>query len=716
MSTPTSQSPRERLPGNLETNRRLSMWINIDPAGHVEITPGKVEIGQGILTALTQIAADELDVEPSRIRIIPANTGFSPNEGVTSGSMSVQDSGTALRYACAEARSIYLKAAADRLGVAAATLSVDDGAILGEGNAATSYWELADPALLDRDASADVPPKAVGARRLAGRPFPRVDIADKVFGARRFIQDLSLPDLLHGRILRPPRQGAKLRSLDDGAVAAQPGVVAIARDGDFVGVVADDELAATDAVRQLSKAAVWEGGTEPPDGEAIGDWLRRQPVETSVSAEHTAEQPVVKARTVRRTYTKPYLAHASIGPSCALAQWSGDGLRVWTHSQGIFNLRSDLALVLGLPAEKILVEHVEGAGCYGHNGADDVALDAVLLARAAEGRPVRVQWTREEELAWGPLTPAMAVTIEADLDAGGEVVAWRHEIWSNGHTSRPGRADYPTLLAAPYLARPFALQPSVDPPLAGGGGADRNAIPAYDFPNWRVTKNRLLVMPVRTSAMRSLGGYANVFAIESLVDELAAEAGEDPVAWRLRHLSDPRARDCVAAAARRAGWSDWDRREGFGHGVGYARYKHRAAYCAVVAEVEVERAVRVHRLVAAVDVGEAINPDGIVNQTEGGCIQAASWTLLEAVKFEGGRIASDSWETYPILTFSQVPQVEVELVNRPEERPLGGGEHAMGPVAAAIANAVCDALGVRVRDLPITPERVIAAMELGGSA
>ena len=257
---------------------------------------------------------------------------------------------------------------------------------------------------------------------------------------------------------------------------------------------------------------------------------------------------------------------------------------------------------------------------------------------------------------------------------------------------------------------PFEKEPSTNPPLAGGGGADRNSLPAYDFPAWTITSHRLLTMPIRTSAMRSLGGFANVFSIESFVDELAHEWGEDPVAWRLRHLADPRSRAVLEAAAKRAGWKDWAKREGHGHGIAYARYKHTGAYCAVVAEVQVEQAVRVKRLVAAVDVGEAINTDGIVNQTEGGCIMAASWTLLEAVKFEDGRVASDTWEHYPILKFSEVPQVDVELINRPGERPMGGGEHTMGPVAAAIANAVFDALDVRVRELPITPERIVAAM------
>ena len=539
--------------------------------------------------------------------------------------------------------------------------------------------------------------------------------SDKVFGRRRFIHDRAIEGLLHGRVLRPARPGAKLAALDDAKARALPGVVAVVRDGSFVGVIAEAEETAIKAHELLGKGATWDGGDTLPGNEGLADWLMQQPVETTISARQVGKAAAVKLETIRRVYTKPYIAHASIGLACAVAEWPdsgkvGDRVRVTSHSQGIYNLRTDLAKVLGLPAEKIEVGHAEGAGCYGHNAADDVALDAALLARAVPGRPVRVLWTRADELAWGPLGAAQAVAIEADLDASGEVVAWRHDIWSNGHTSRPGRAKIPTLLAGYHIGKAFAMEPSSNPALAGGGGSDRNSIPAYDFPNWCVTNHRLLTMPLRTSAMRSLGGFANVFAIESFVDELAALWGEDPVTWRLRHLADPRARAVVEAAARRAGWKDRVKREGHGFGVAYARYKHNQAYCAVIAEVEVEQAVRVRRLVAAVDVGEIINPDGVINQTEGGCIQAASWALLEAVRLGDGRVISDSWESYPILRFSDVPRIEVELVDRPDERPMGGGEHTMGPVAGAIANAVYDALGVRVRELPITPERIVAAM------
>jgi CO/xanthine dehydrogenase Mo-binding subunit len=363
-----------------------------------------------------------------------------------------------------------------------------------------------------------------------------------------------------------------------------------------------------------------------------------------------------------------------------------------------------------LPLENITVEHMEGAGCYGHNAADDVALDAVLLAKAAGGRPIRVQWSRADEMSHAPFGAAMAIEIEADLDTQGEIAGWRHTIWSNGHTARPDCAAQPALLAATELASPFPRYIATNPPQASGGGGDRNSIPLYEFPSWQIDCHRLLTMPVRTSALRTLGAQGNVFAIESFIDELAAERGEDPVAFRLRHLRDTRAQEVIRSVAKRANWKP-DKRDGIGYGLGFARYKNTGAYCAVIAEVEGAEDVRVKRLTLAVDVGEAINPDGVVNQIEGGAIQATSWVLKERVRFDRQRITSNAWTDYPILRFSEVPQVQVELIVRPDMDPLGAGEAAPGPVTAAIANAVFDALGVRVRNLPIARESLIAAIE-----
>ena len=711
MTKPASSPSAPKLPVSLAANPVLSSWVRFSADGHVTVSPGKVEIGQGIVTALAQIAADELDVDIGRVQMVRATTAGSPNEGVTSGSLSVQQSGRAIRQACAEIRQIFLGVAADRLGVDIDALEIKDGTIAGPGNIRTSYWELAGDVSLDREAMPGAVPKRSTQRTLAGNSVQRVDIPDKVFAHRRFIHDQPLPGMLHGRVLRSELSAARLVDLPEDGARAIAGLVAIVRDGNFAGVVSETEDGAEAALKALRKSATWSAGATLPDESALADWLKAQPAEHVIIDNKTASGTVAKTRTMRRQYSRPYLAHASIAPSCAMAQWTQDRVRVWTHSQGVYFLRADLALVLKLPLENITVEHMEGAGCYGHNGADDVALDAVLLAKAAGGRPVRVQWSRQDEMSQAPFGAAMAIEIEADLDAQGEIIDWRHSIWSNGHTARPGRAAQPALLAATELANPHPRYIATNPPPANGGGADRNSIPLYDFPSWRIECHRLLTMPIRTSALRTLGAQGNVFAIESFLDELATERGEDPVAFRLRHLSDRRAQDVIRAAARRANWKP-DKRTGVGYGLGFARYKNTGAYCAVVAEVEGAEDISVKRLTIAVDVGEAINPDGVVNQIEGGAIQATSWVLKERVRFDKERITSNTWSAYPILRFSEVPEVQVELIARPDMEPLGAGEAAHGPVTAAIANAVFDALGVRVRNLPITRDGLIAAMEL----
>ena len=706
-------SPVPPLPVSLAANPKLSSWVRFAADGTVGISPGKVELGQGIVTALAQIAADELDVDITRVRMLRASTAASPNEGVTSGSLSIQHSGRAIRHACADIRRIFLTAAADRLGVDPGSLDIIDGVISGPGNISTSYWELAGEVSLEQMATPGANAKPADRRSLAGRSVQRIDIPDKVFARPRFIQDMALPDLLHGRVLRPEISGAKLTGLSDDAAREIAGLVAIVRDGHFAGVVCETEHGAEAALDGLRKTATWSAGETLPDEAGLAAFLKAQPLETTVIATKAAlpSATATATRMIRRHYTRPYLAHAAMAPSCAIAQWTGDRVHIWSHSQGVYLLRADLAIVLNLPVENITVAHVEGAGCYGHNGADDVALDAVLLAKSAEGRPVRVQWSRADEMTQAPFGAAMAIDIEADLDAHNDIVGWRHAVWSNGHTARPGRAAQPALLAATEIANPFPRMISTNPPPASGGGADRNAMPLYDFPAWQITSHRLLTMPIRTSALRTLGGQGNVFAIECFLDEIAAARGEDPVAFRLRHLADERAKDVIRAAARRANWKP-TKTSGTGYGVGFARYKTTGAYCAVVAEVEGDADVRVKRLTIAVDVGEAVNPDGVVNQIEGGAIQATSWVLKERVRFDRERITSRSWTDYPILRFSEVPDVAVEVIQRTEIEPVGAGEAAHGPVTAAIANAVFDCLGVRVRDLPITRDRLIAAMEI----
>ncbi|TMH85708.1 MAG: xanthine dehydrogenase family protein molybdopterin-binding subunit [Betaproteobacteria bacterium] len=681
--------------------------MHVHRDGTVSIYSGKVEIGQGILTALAQIAAEELGIAVERIRMVPADTALSPDEGVTSGSLSIQDSGVALRRACAQARTLLLERATARLGVSGGDLRVEDGSVHAAGRS-TSFWECADDALFDRDVEETAALRSPRDYRVVGKPAPRRDLPDKIAGRPRFIQDMALPGMLYGRIVRPPHNFAGLISLDDSKVNSMPGLAAIVRDGGFVGVLAEREDVAISAQRALRLAASWREADPPPRD--VHTWLKEHAAEHRVISEkENADARSRATRALEASYTKPFLSHASIGPSCAIAQIDDGKLAVWTHSQGIFNLRRDLALALGMREDAIVVRHAEGAGCYGHNGADDAALDAALLARAARGRPVQVQWMRDDEFAWAPCGPAMALSLRAALDAHGGIVDWEHELWSNGHSSRPGRADDPALLAAWHLARPHKRPSAINMPLPAGA-ADRNAIPIYDFPSQRVVNHYVREMPVRTSALRSLGAYANVFAIESFMDELAQTAGIDPIAFRLRHLKDPRGRAVIEAAAWRAEWDRWKPAEGRGHGIGFARYKNLGAYCAAVAEVEVGHDVRVERLILAVDVGLVINPDGVINQIEGGAIQSTSWTLKEQVKLGARGIASLGWEDYPILKFSEAPVVEVELIDRPELPAVGAGEAAQGPTAAAIANAVAHALGLRMRDLPLTHERIAAAI------
>ncbi len=703
----TVAETRLKRPASLEKNPRLSQWLHVHRDGTVSIYSGKVEIGQGILTALAQIAAEELGIAVERIRMVPADTALSPDEGVTSGSLSIQDSGVALRRACAQARTLLLERATARLGVSGGDLRVEDGSVHAAGRS-TSFWECADDALFDRDVEETAALRSPRDYRVVGKPAPRRDLPDKIAGRPRFIQDMALPGMLYGRVVRPPHNFAGLISLDDSKVKSMPGLAAIVRDGGFVGVLAEREDVAISAQRALRLAASWREADPPPRD--VHTWLKEHAAEHRVISEkENADARSRATRALEASYTKPFLSHASIGPSCAIAQIDDGKLAVWTHSQGIFNLRRDLALALGMREDAIVVRHAEGAGCYGHNGADDAALDAALLARAARGRPVQVQWMRDDEFAWAPCGPAMALSLRAALDAHGGIVDWEHELWSNGHSSRPGRADDPALLAAWHLARPHKRPSAINMPLPAGA-ADRNAIPIYDFPSQRVVDHYVREMPVRTSALRSLGAYANVFAIESFMDELAQTAGIDPIAFRLRHLKDPRGRAVIEAAAWRAEWDRWKPAEGRGHGIGFARYKNLGAYCAAVAEVEVGHDVRVERLILAVDVGLVINPDGVINQIEGGAIQSTSWTLKEQVKLGARGIASLGWEDYPILKFSEAPVVEVELIDRPELPAVGAGEAAQGPTAAAIANAVAHALGLRMRDLPLTHERIAAAI------
>jgi nicotinate dehydrogenase subunit B len=701
------------LPGSLAGNSMLDAWIRIHADGTATVCTGKVELGQGAVTALAQIAAEELDLPLARLHIISGDTEKAPNEGITSGSQSIEYGGVALRLAGAQVREILVDLAAKRLGADAATLKVTDGVISVPDGRKVSYGELAGDANLHREVTGNARPKPPSAHTIVGKPIERLDIPRKVTGGVAYVQDLRLPGMVHGRIVRPPQYGAKLQTIDEAAVKAMPGVVAVVRDGSFLGVIAEREEQAIKASQALARGAKWEAGPPLPDEATIYDHLLSLPAEAKVISEKQAPLPD-GVKVIEATYRRPYTAHAAIGPSCAVAQFQDGKMTVWTHSQGVFPLRGNLAMGLKLPADKVHCIHAEGSGCYGHNAADDVALDAALLARAAPGgRPVRVQWMRGDEFGWEPFGPAMIMKTKAALSPEGRIVDWNFDVFSNTHSTRPGEPAGNNLLASWYLAEPQPPAPPRTIPQPAGGG-DRNAIPLYDFPRQRVVSHFIKEMPIRVSALRTLGAYANVFATESFFDELALAANADPVAFRLAHLKDPRARAVIEAVAKKADWKPGEKGDGRrGRGIGFAKYKTLATYVAVIADVEVDRAtgkISVRRAYAAVDSGQIINPDGLANQMEGGIVQSASWTLHEEVKFDRDGIKSRDWLGYPILTMPEAPTVEVVLIDRPEEKPLGSGEGSQGPAVAAIANAFAAATGKRLRDLPLSPARVKAAL------
>ena len=520
--------------------------------------------------------------------------------------------------------------------------------------------------------------------------------------------------MLYGYVVRPPAYTARLLSLDTSPIERMPGVVKVVRSGSFLGVVAQRQAQALAASQAMSSAAKWDVPKALPTTAGVENWLLKAPIDKVIE---TKRQPRVVpgtvAKVVEASYFRPYHMHASIGTSAGIAKLGSDGvLVVQTHSQSVFETRMAISKMLEMPLEKVRLQHMQGAGCYGHNNADDAAADAALLAVAVPGKPVFLQYTREQEHQWEPYGSAMVIKTKAGLDAQGNILDWDLTLWSTPHGTRPG-GQAGNLLSARYLEKPFAIPK----PVNGGApnfSADRNAIALYDFPGQNVTTNFITDMPVRVSSTRGLGAYANVVAIESFIDELAFASGVDPVEYRLRFMKDPRARDSIVKAAEKFGWSQWRKRPGYGRGIGFAKYKNIAAYCAIAMEVQVNPdngRIRVLRAVASADAGHIVSPDGVSNQIEGGLVQGLSWTLKEEVQMDDTQILSQDWNSYPILTFSEVPPVEMVLIDRPGMPFLGAGEASQGPSGAALANAVFDATGVRFRRLPLTPDRVLMGLK-----
>ena len=688
--------------GSFLSGNRLRVRAN----GLIDLLLGKVELGQGISTALAQMAAEELDVAFERIRISTVDTDYSPDESYTFSSISIQQSGPPTRKAAAAARANLLEQAAIRLKASVDDLSVVDGAVHNKGAPSdVDYWSL----IGDSETLLELPEeqelKSPGDYSIVGSSVERIDIPGKVFGDASFIQDLRLPDMVHARIVRPPSERATISKFDAASTESVPGVLKVVRDGNFVGVIAQREGQARAAAAELRRSIVWDLVADMPDEQAVYGWLKTAETTTElIQDKSTPTFAAVETETVTSTYQRPYMAHASISPSAAIAEFDGENLTVHSHAQGMYPLRSAIAHVLGLDPEKLRCVHHEASGCYGHNGGDDASLDAAALAMHFPGKPVRLQWERADEMTWEPYGSAMHIEVSAAVDSAGDVHFWDYSLWSCPHSSRPrGPETAGSMIYALHKADPLELPAAQSIPQPNGG-ADRNALPLYGFPNIQVHKNLVTDVPIRVSALRGLGAYANVYAIESFMDELALRAARDPFEYRLRHLQDERA---IALLEQLRDSCDWENRppagSGEGWGLGFARFKNRSSWVGVVMRVSVDAsgAISLRKATAVCDAGLIVNPDGTRAQVEGSIIQSASWTLHEQVHFSNSQKLSTNWASYPILRFDEVPEVEVELMQRDDMPALGVGESAQGPTAAAIANALFHATGARVRRLPL---------------
>jgi nicotinate dehydrogenase subunit B len=689
----------------------VDSFLAIDKAGKVTVYSGKVDLGTGVSTALRQIVAEELDVPIARVELIEGDTALTPDQGTTWGSLSIQVGGMQLRQAAAAARQALLAEAAKKLGTS--DLTVADGVISGGGKK-VSYGELIGGKTfsLTLDPKQPVKEKAPADYKIVGQPQPRLDIPDKVTGRFTYMQDFAVPGMLHGRVVRPPAIGATLQSVDDTALKAIPGIVKVVREGNFLGVVAANEW---DAIRGASALkASWSKSETLPDQAKLWEHVRSTKVVqdqvTGNTGDTAAAMAKEGAKVVKATYDFTIHTHGSIGPSCAIAEFKDGALTSWSASQATHNLRKQLAQMFSLPVEKVRCIYLEGAGCYGRNGHEDAAADAALLAKAV-GKPVRVQWSRADEHGWDPKGPPTLVDMRASMDAEGNVTAWEGDFYMPQQT--------PNGFFVPLVAATLAGLPAADH-IAPGNVFQNSAI-QYKFPNIKTVCKRLETTPFRPSWIRTPGRMQNTYANESFVDELAAVAKSDSLEFRRKYLDDKRGLELLE---RLAALAKWEKRPSpqhaangsvaKGRGISYVKYELVRTYIGAVAEVEVDRAsgaIRVAKFYVVHDCGQIINPDGLKNQIEGNVIQTVSRTLLEEVKFDRAQVTSLDWESYPILKFPQVPEIVIELIDRPSEKPWGAGEPSAAVIPSAIANAVFDATGARLRSIPYTPAKVKAAMQ-----
>lgn len=687
----------------------VGAFLAIDAQGAVTVYIGKVDLGTGVRTAFMQIAAEELDVPMARVTVIEGDTALTPDQGATYGSLSIQNGGVALRAAAATARREFLRMAGERLNTPPAGLRVEDGAIIA-GNRRVTYAELVGGRAINLKVDANAPIKPPEARRVVGRSAPRVDIPEKVFGRFHYVHDLKRPGMLHGRPVRPPAMGAVAEAVDEASVRDIPGLVRVVHQGGFVGVVAESEWSAIRAAQALRVR--WSDWAGLPEQAKIWEHVRATPVaQVQVTSERGDARAAIESapKQLAATYDFAIHSHASMGPSCAVAEFAGDRLTVWSASQATHNLRKQLAMMLGTEVEKVRCVYMEGAGCYGRNGHEDAAADAALLAKAV-GRPVRVQWMRADEHGWDPKGPPHLVDLRAGLDAQGSITGWQADAYI------PKGAGGNVDLTAAELARLPREQ------ILSPGNIVHNLAHGYAMPAVKTTCHRLETTPFRPSWIRTPGRMQNTFATEAFLDECAAEAGADPVEYRLRLLpaEEARGREVLERVARLADWqtraSPQRDRAGAvlrGRGVTYVKYELVRTYVAAVAEVEVTRgtgAIRVTRFFCTHDCGQMINPDGVKAQVEGNIVHTLSRVLKEELTYDRRAVTSLDWASYPVITFPEVPPMAIELIDRPGERPWGAGEPAAAIVPSAVSNAIYDATGVRLRSVPFTPAKLLAAL------
>ena len=683
-------------------------YLAIDPAGRVSLYSGKVELGTGVRTALSQILAEELDVPMARVELVEGDTALTPAQGKTWGSLSIQNGGIQIRQAAATARQALLQEAGKRLGVPVADLTVEQGAVRGGGKEVT-YGELIAGKNFSLKLDKQAPLKDPAKYKVVGKPILRDDIPPKMTGQFTYVQDFKLPGMLHGRVIRPPAMGATLQSVDESSIQGIPGVVKIVRQNNFLAVVAESEWRAIKAAQRLKASwSAWEG---LPEQSKLWEHVRATKVNKDDVSSNVGDAEKALAQAAKRisaTYSFTIHSHASIGPSCAVADFQDGKLTCWSASQGPHDLRTQLAAMFSMKDSDVHVIYLEGSGCYGRNAHEDAAADAALLAHTV-GRPVRVQWMREEENGWDPKGPPTLMDLEAGLDASGQVVAWSSQLYVPEATG----GVFVRLLAAEAAGLPF------DKGMSPGNIVNNSAIP-YAFPNVKTVAHRLAETPFRPSWIRAPGRMQNTFCNEAFLDELAVAAGADPFEFRLRYLgNDPRGTELLNRLAHLAHWKGRASNPAggdvaSGRGVTYIKYELARTYVGAVADVEVNRkngVIRVKRFAVVQDCGQIINPDGVRNQIEGNIIQTVSRTLKEEVMFDRSRVTSLDWASYPILTFPEVPDVDIDLIDRPAEKPWGVGEPSAAVVPSAIANAVYDAVGVRLRSVPFAPAKVRVALQ-----